>query len=149
MPSLFDAEVNAQTLARIDALAPDARPQWGKLSLAGMLAHCAIPLRSASGEAPLKRSLIGRLLGGLVKKKFLSDAPFARNGPTDPRLLVADPRDVEAERAELRRLVADFGARGPAILAEGPHPFFGPLTDEEWGLLMWKHLDHHLTQFGA
>jgi len=25
----------------------------------------------------------------------------------------------------------------------------GRLKGEEWGRMMWKHLDHHLRQFGA
>ena len=45
-------------------------------------------------------------------------------------------------------LVRAFHARGPEKLAK-EHPFFGPLTSAEWDRLQWKHLDHHLRQFGA
>ncbi|MDZ4803510.1 MAG: DUF1569 domain-containing protein [Candidatus Eisenbacteria bacterium] len=30
-----------------------------------------------------------------------------------------------------------------------PNPIFGNLSVDEWGKLSWKHLDHHLRQFGA
>jgi hypothetical protein len=26
---------------------------------------------------------------------------------------------------------------------------FGKLTASEWNIMMYKHLDHHLTQFGV
>jgi len=29
------------------------------------------------------------------------------------------------------------------------HAFFGSLTGAEWGVSTYKHLDHHLRQFGA
>ncbi|MFD1127776.1 DUF1569 domain-containing protein [Paenibacillus provencensis] len=29
-----------------------------------------------------------------------------------------------------------------------PHPFFGKLTSEEWSIGLYKHLDHHLKEFG-
>ncbi len=34
-------------------------------------------------------------------------------------------------------------------LSKDPHPFFGNLNSEEWDTLNWKHLDHHLRQFGV
>jgi len=30
-----------------------------------------------------------------------------------------------------------------------PRCFFGKLSGKEWGELMYKHIDHHLRQFGA
>jgi hypothetical protein len=29
------------------------------------------------------------------------------------------------------------------------HPMFGKMTADQWGRSMWKHLDHHLRQFGV
>lgn len=137
-----------ETLRRIQSLRADSAREWGKLTLPQMLAHCQRPLEVAAGELELKRGLIGLLFGKLAKKKFITgDGPFGRNSPTDPRFLSSAADDLERERAHLVQLVKDYCERGPRT--PGPHPFFGPLTREEWDRLMWKHLDHHLRQFGA
>ena len=74
---------------------------------------------------------------------------MARNTPTSPLLVTADDRDLAAERQRLQALVQRFAAGGPAGCTSHPHTFFGRLTPEEWAVLMYKHVDHHLRQFGA
>ncbi len=147
--SLFDPRGLAVVLARIEGLRPDCARQWGKMSAAQMLAHCQQPLRVATGELPLKRSLIGFLFGRMAKRQLLAPAPWKPGMPTAPEFKVVDPRDFATEKASLLALVQQFGTRGPAGLTKAPHPFFGPLTQDEWQTLQWKHLDHHLRQFGA
>ena len=71
--------------------------------MAGMLAHCRAPLALAAGELKLSRSWVGLLFGRLAKKSLTSRKPFAKNMPTDPRLLTASPRAFEVERGELQR----------------------------------------------
>lgn len=146
--SLFDAAGNRAVVERIRKLRPDSRPEWGKLDAPRMLAHCQVALKVAMGDLRLKRGLVGLLFGGLAKKQLLRPEPFKRNLPTAPEFKVAATRGFDAERDTLVGLVERFGA-GPAVLAQGPHPFFGPLTVEEWDALQWKHLDHHLRQFGV
>ena len=93
---------------------------------------------------------IGRLIGGFIKSKALSDdAPIRRNSPTVPGFVVLDERDFIAERHRLNGLIDRVTALGPAGCTAHPHSFFGRLTPEQWGILMYKHLDHHLRQFGA
>lgn len=136
-------------LARIDRLQPTSARRWGKMDVAQMCAHCQQPLRVAVGELPLKRSLIGLLFGRMAKKKLLAPAPWQQGMPTAPEFVVRDARDFAKERDALRALVQRFGQRGPAGLTQGPHPFFGRLTAAEWQALQWRHLDHHLRQFGV
>lgn len=144
---LVSAELD-EVLARLDKLSADSRAQWGKMSVVQMLAHCQVPLRAAAGEIELKRGLIGWLFGGMAKRKFIdSDAPFHHNSPTDPKFLRRDAVDLGAQREGLSSLVRRFGETGATTAT--PHPFFGPLTGREWDRLMWKHLDHHLRQFGV
>ena len=145
--SLFDPAGLTAMLARLDRLRPDSARQWGKMSIGQMLAHCQPPLRVALGELPLKRSLIGLLFGRMAKKKLLSPEPWKHGMPTAPEFRITDARDFDQERAALRTLVQRFGSAGPSGLTPLPHPFFGPLTKEEWQGLQWRHLDHHLRQF--
>jgi len=63
--------------------------------------------------------------------------------------VVQDELDLGTERERLRGLIERFTAAGPAGGTMHPHSFFGRLTPEEWATLMYKHLDHHLRQFGV
>jgi len=149
MTSLFDPEQSDALVARLRALQAGRAPVWGKMSPGQTCAHCQFPLKIALGDLTWKRTLIGRLLGGLAKRMLLAPKPFGRNGPTDPRFVVVGDRDLDTERDALIALIQRFTAGGPAGLRQDPHPFFGPLTPAEWDTLQWKHLDHHLRQHGV
>jgi hypothetical protein len=89
-------------------------------------------------------------LGPIIKPKvFANDEPFRRNTPTVKGLVIQDERDLEKERARLYGMIDRFVAAGPQGCTTHPHSFFGPLLPEEWAILMYKHLDHHLRQFGV
>lgn len=147
--SLFDKAENQAVLARIRKLRNDTQPLWGTMDVAKMCAHCQVALRVAMGETRLKRGLIGVLFGRLALKSLMKPAPFKKNMPTAPEFRIASARAFETERDELVRLVEAFAAKGPGGLIPGPHPFFGEMTTEQWDTLQWKHLDHHLNQFGV
>ena len=147
--SLFDPAGLGAMLARLDRLRPDATRQWGRMSAAQMLAHCQQPLRVALGDLLLKRSVIGWLFGRMAKKKLLAPEPWKPGLPTAPEFKITDARDFDREKAGLAALVQRFGTTGPAGLTRLPHPFFGPLSTEEWQALQWRHLDHHFRQFGV
>lgn len=149
MSDLFDAKQNQEILARLDQLTPEAPALWGKMSVGQMLAHCQVPLQVAFGDVRLKRSLVGFLFGGLAKKSLTSPHRFKPNLPTAPEFKVTGVREFASERQKLAQLVRRFATAGPAGLTAEPHPFFGRLTTAEWSILQWKHLDHHLRQFGV
>jgi len=149
MRSLFEPSARQEILARLDVLQPGSTRQWGKMNPAQMLCHCALALETATGESPKKQALIGKLLAPLVKKKVLGEAPFSRNSPTDPTFVVSDERDFAKEKARVASDMERFAGLGAENAGRQVHSFFGKLTGDEWGRLMYKHLDHHLTQFGA
>jgi hypothetical protein len=113
------------------------------------LAHCAIALEVATGDRPRKQQLIGKIFAPFVRKSLLAEKPFGRNSPTDPTFVVTDDRDFESERRRLTDIITRFCELGPGNASKQVHSFFGRLSGEEWGLLMYKHLDHHFRQFGA
>jgi len=80
---------------------------------------------------------------------FRNEDPLRKNSPTAKSLIVTDQRDLGKERERLSGLIDKFAAGGPAKCTKNPHSFFGRLTPEEWSILMYKHLDHHLRQFGV
>jgi len=150
MKQLSDAGLAAELKQRLQRLQSTSQRQWGKMTAAQAVAHCAVGMEMALGDIVLPRLLIGRLIGRMVKPLALgNEKPMQRNSPTAPALIIADDRDLDAERRRLSVLVDRFAAAGPAGYTTHPHPFFGPLTPDEWAILMYKHLDHHLRQFGV
>ena len=120
------------------------------MSVAQTVAHCASGLEMALGEIRPSRKLMGRLLGPAIKPMVVgNDEEFRRNSPTADELIVSGERDMEAERVRLCSLIDRFVSGGPSVCTSHPHPFFGRLTPGEWSVLMYKHLDHHLRQFGV
>lgn len=150
MHSLFSKTDNQNIINRISKITSETQSQWGKMNVSQMLAHCQEPLRVAYGELKLKRGLIAILFGGMVKKQLTKDErSFARNLPTDKAFIVVDQKEFEQEKNNLIALVKkciDVGQNG---ITKETHPFFGKMTPAEWDIILWKHLDHHLNQFGA
>jgi len=150
MKSLFESGCVEEVQQRLSRLQPDRPRQWGKMNLAQMLAHCSLGLEMAAGDIRPPRALLGRILGPAVKPiAFREEEPMRRNSPTSKELVIKGDRDFETERKRLSGLIDRFAALGPAGCTAHPHAFFGSLTPDEWGVLMYKHLDHHLRQFGA
>jgi hypothetical protein len=150
MKNLFDAATANEIKNRIARLEPTSQREWGKMSAPQAMAHCAIAMEWAVGDSFAPRVFIGRIFGPLAKSKVLKgDAPLGRNSPTAKSLVVANERDLEKECQRLCTLIDRFSNGGPQRCTKHPHTFFGDLTPYEWARLMYKHLDHHLRQFGV
>lgn len=149
MKNLFERETVDEVVSRIEKLQPSSPRQWGKMDAAQMLAHCSGTMDMASGRVDLPRVLIGRLIGGFMKPIYINEKPFGKNAPTDKTLVIADSRDFFREQERLKTKVRQFHEGGEAKCTRHPHPFFGALTPQEWARGSYKHLDHHLRQFGA
>ncbi len=149
MRTLFEKEAVDEICGRIDKLQPAVQKQWGKMNVAQMMAHCSGALDMASGKTKLPRIFIGRILGPLVKPVYTSEKPFSRDNPTAKELVISDERDFAREQDLLKRKIQEFHQGGEPKCTTHPHPFFGSLTPYEWSRGMYKHLDHHLRQFGA
>jgi len=148
MKSVFNLSDNAEFIARINKLTPESQAIWGKMSVSQMLAHCQVVIKVALGELQLKRGLLGILFGNVAKKQILNDKPLKHNTPTFNQAKIVTDNGFEAEKAGLIESIKKF-AGGPEVINKAHHPFFGPLTMDEWDTLQVKHLDHHLSQFGV
>lgn len=145
-PSLLDAEVYDDCLRRIGRLAPDTPPRWGRMEVAQMLAHCAEVQEVMNGKPLEGTPWLFRLVRPLIKRAVLSRRPYPKGVKTHPQYLQRSEKHFEPEKRRLLEALAEFRASG----AKGArHPLFGPLTPEEAGWGAFKHLDHHLRQFGA
>jgi hypothetical protein len=149
MNSLFAPPDRQQILDRLGKLQAGAARQWGKMDAAQMCAHCVAALEVGAGDVAKEHSFIGNVLGRFVKGSVLGEKPFSKNSPTDPSFVVSDPRDFAKDKARLVAIVKRFGEEGASAADGRMHSFFGRLSGDEWGVLMHKHLDHHLRQFGV
>jgi len=153
MKNLLDPAVAEDVKRRILGLKPESERQWGNMTLTQTLAHCTCGIEMAMGTLnPKRASFPARLIGPLIKPLVLGDdKPMRRNSPSSPELFPADRAqcNFEQERDGLIAAVDTFASGGAMSCSQHPHPFFGRLKPQEWAILMYKHLDHHLRQFGA
>ena len=145
--TVFDRDVRAELVRRMETVAPDRPQLWGKMSAGQMLAHLNASLEMGTGElkaAPKKSPLTNPLLRWLVIYKL----KWPQGTPTAPELLATPPAEWAADLARFRDLLERVGNRSPD--GEWPrHPAFGRMKGKHWGVLIHKHVDHHLRQFGA
>lgn len=144
--NLFETATKQEIIERINRLSPQTPALWGKMNAAQMLAHCQMPLGVATGKHVLKGNFFIKLLAPLFKKQLYNDKPFSHDLPTDKTFKITVPKDFETEKQNLVHMINAFSE---TTLSGQPHPFFGKLTNEEWSKGTWKHLDHHLQQFGV
>ena len=150
MKNLYEAATTEEVKKRIAQLRPDSTRQWGKMNPGQAMAHCAVAMEWAVGDSFPPRMFIGRIFGPLIKSKLITnDEPMRRNAPTTKSLVMKDDHDLAKEQERLRALVERFATSGPGGCTRHPHTFFGQLTPKEWATLMYKHIDHHLRQFGT
>lgn len=149
MKSLLEPEAFEEVIGRLDRLTADSLPEWGKMNPGQAMRHCQFPLKIAlkDGEIPKPNPLMKLVFMGF-KKSLYSDKPWKPNMPTTKKFRVAEERDFEYERDLLVKLIRDFHAKRDETEWKD-HPAFGKLTKEQWGKMQYKHLDHHLRQFGV
>ncbi len=144
--SLYTDDTYEIFLARIEELSSQTEPQWGRMSAAQMLAHCAEVLEVANGKPLENTPFLVKLFKGLIRSMVVSEKPYPQSTKTHPQYKQAAERDFEAEKRRLLGALRQFkGDEGLAV----EHPLFGAMSVEEKGWSMYKHLDHHLSQFGV
>ena len=145
--NLFDPVVKQEIIDRINKLTPQTKQLWGKMNVAQMLAHVQKPIGIAMGTHDPKGSFLLRLLGPLFKSSLWDENPYKRGLPTDPTfIMTGSEREFETEKILLLGMLNDFTEEK---LTREKHPVFGKITKDNWSKATWKHLDHHLKQFGV
>jgi len=148
MKTIFDTETRDELFERLGKLSPQCERQWGKMTPSQMMEHTARAIEMATGAVPMNQHLLGKAIGWIFKGKFLGEEPFPKNSPTGPTLIIENDPDFEATRDRLKSLITAFHEMGESGTDGNIHGFFGPLNGKQWGETQYKHLDHHLRQFG-
>lgn len=149
MKNLFDKAVYEEITGRMNRLTSSSQRQWGKMEVAQMLAHCRKAFKVPLSERSPPKMYPLALIGWMMKSKLYNDAPWRRGLPTASSFKITDPRNFEKEKAALSEMISRFHHSDPAAIEKIVHPIFGKFTGTQWGMAMYKHIDHHLMQFGA
>jgi len=147
MRSLFTTEVYNDIISRLDNLEDNAKAQWGKMDVAQMAWHCQGPFNIILGKNNygMKPNWLAKVF---FKKSLYNDKPWRKGLPTAKFLKTQDNKDFISERTKLKALIDEaYSHRDKSEWK--PHPAFGYFTADQWGELQYKHLDHHLKQFGV
>ena len=146
--TIWDNAVRSSIAERAMRISADAKPAWGKFNASGMMAHINDSLRMALGDLPVQSKNLP-LRYKPIRTLFIYYLPMPKGAPTAPELIARCPNAVlEDEKKTFAQLIDRCAAVTPATrLAE--HPAFGDLSYDEYGVLIAKHTDHHLRQFGV
>lgn len=149
MKTIFDPSVREALIQRISSIGEDSQGQWGRMNVFQMVAHNTYWndwILHPEGRH-YKQTLLGKVFGKIALRKMIgSEAPFDRNVPTSAEFKVQQTHgDLEAEKLKWIALTRDYETYdNPGFI----HDFFGTMTREQIGVLVYKHTDHHLRQFG-
>lgn len=149
MKSIFDASAYSEIIDRVELLNEDSTGQWGKMDVAQMLSHCQNPLAVALGRKSLKKpNFFMKMIYKSFKSAMYNDRPWKKNLGTSPEYVVDSNKDFSKEKNALKEILSGFYEMRTQEKWD-PHPVFGQFTQDQWGKLQYKHLDHHLKQFGV
>lgn len=151
MSNLFRTDRHAELVRRLDALRPTAERQWGRMTPHQAVCHLSDSFKAILHDRPLAvhRLTFKRRVQRLAA--FTLPIPWPKGVPTSPEVDAekdgSRPGDFDADVAELKALLTRFVASDGRTLE--PHYVWGDMSRGEWGRYGYRHVDHHLRQFGA
>lgn len=150
MKNIFEAAVTDEIIDRINHLTPETKAQWGTMTVDQMLAHCSVTYEMLfEDKHPKPGAFMKFILRLLVKSNVVNDKPYKKQSQTAPAFLIKGTRDFEVEKARLIEFMQRTQQLGAASFDNKESHSFGPLKTQEWNNMFYKHLDHHLSQFGV
>ena len=148
--NIFEQEAVSQTIGRISNLNADIKANWGKMNVGQMLAHCNVTYEMVyDNKHPKPNAFVKFILKDLVKSKVVSDKPYSKNGKTAPQFVIKEEKDFAIEKQRLIDYIEKTQTLGESHFDGKESHSFGSLKSEDWNNMFYKHLDHHLNQFGV
>lgn len=150
MKNVFTPGDTSELISRVNQLQPLSQPLWGKMNVAQMLAHCNVTYELVYDDKHPKPTGIKKVIMKLlVKNIVVNEKPYNKNGQTGPQFIIKDERNFETEKERLIAHLNKTQKLGEAHFDGKESHSFGSLTKGEWNNMFYKHLNHHLTQFGV
>lgn len=148
--NLLNPKTAALVTQRVQQLSADKAPLWGSMTAAEMLLHCN-RIHQQLLEATESATKPTTLRQHLVRIVVLYLMPHFPKGAKAPARVVTkglvSAEGFEKEKADFVNWISRFATHTVPITAG--HPYFGRLSTNQWGLAAYKHIDHHLRQFGV
>jgi hypothetical protein len=151
MENLFNQKDFDAIVARLNSISQFSERKWGKMDVNQMVVHLkdqldiALGNKSAKAQGPfILRTIMGRWLALYALPWRKGKEVTAKE--MDALLNGAIITDFESDKDLLLTRLMEFISTNSGF---SPHPFFGNLSNKDWGRLAWKHLNHHLLQFSA
>lgn len=148
MRSILNEVDREEIFSRLRSLSTSSKARWGTMGVTDMLQHLRLSARMTLGELPVPSANKRAFQAFPLKHLILYVLPFPKGAPTAHELKPVDASSFEEERAALLELLERIGTSPPETLALA-HPLFGPMSRREWGVVTYKHSNHHLRQFGV
>ncbi|MFT6827317.1 MAG: hypothetical protein ACJAZV_000599 [Roseivirga sp.] len=150
MKNIFLASNTEELIQRINKLSSDTKPQWGKMNAGQMLAHCNVTYEMAyEDKHPKAKGIMKFILKTFIKVMVVGEKPYNKNLRTAPAFLMTTEKDFQAEKVRLIGYLQKTVDLGEKHFDQKESLSFGKLSITEWNNMFYKHLDHHLTQFGV
>lgn len=150
LPNIFTKPISDAVIDRINHLTAATQGQWGKMTVAQMLAHCCVPYEMVyDGTHPRPNAFVRFMLKLVAKNAVVSEKPYPKNTRTAPAFIITDDRNFDVEQKRLVAYIQKTQALGEQHFDGKESNSFGNLSKTEWNNLFYKHLDHHLSQFGV
>lgn len=149
-PDIFNPNTTEALIARVEQLTPETQPLWGKMTVDQMLAHCSLAYEYNNGQRQTKiPAFMKWLLRGMMRRVIAGERPYKKNSPTASYFKVGDTAVFTVEKDRLLQNIRSYQEAGAADATGRPHAWLGKMSAEDWSVTMFKHIDHHLTQFGV
>lgn len=150
MKTIFDKSTRTELIERVGKINESKKAEWGKMNVFQMLKHNTYWNGWILGkdDHTYKQAFPGKIFGKLALKKMIKDEkPLDKNIPTSAQFKVKEmDGSLESEKSKWILLIKGYeNCNNPNFI----HDFFGKMTKEQIGLLVYKHTDHHLRQFGV
>lgn len=137
-------------ISRINNLTPTTKQLWGKMDVAKMLAHCNVTYEMVYDNIHKKPNAIFRFILKLfVKKIVTNEVEYKKNSSTAPEFIIKSNKDFDTEKQRLIAYLQRVQLDGASFFEGKESLSFGKMTSKEWNNLFYKHLNHHLSQFGV
>ncbi len=150
MENIFKADTTQKLISRINGLTPDSKAKWGLMTVSQMLAHCSVTYELVYDNKHAKPNFFLKLfLKIFVKNAVTSEKAYKESLQTAPYFMVVDDRDFEKEKNRLVAFLNKTCEHGESFFNGKESHSFGALNSTEWNNMFYKHLDHHLKQFGV
>lgn len=135
-------------IRRLNNLQADNVALWGSMNPAQMMLHLSLAIGCGlkKDTLPDVSTFISRTI---MKYGIVYILPwFPKNAKTAKSLRVNESQDFQEAKEKLFQILHQaFNTNSNNDWH--PHPLLGKMSRKQWGILITKHLDHHLRQFGV